>query len=335
MSAPTYRPPGTLSRRGFAAITGLSALHLAGVWPARAQAAAYPERPIRIIVPFVAGGGPDMTARVIAEALGQELPQPCFVENIPGGGTIVGTTNAARSKPDGYTLLLASNSLAIAPSLQRNLPYDTLKDFRGVSMVVRQPFALAVHPSVAKTLPELLDKARKNPGRLNYASSGAGTGNHLVTEQFLKMAGIKMEHIPYQGTGNAVTDLLAGRVDMLITTASSLYGYFKSGELRPLGVGEPEPIPQLPEVPPIASAVPGFNETSWNGIVAPAGTPQEVIPRLNDAVARCLAKPEVRTLFERNGAIPKTSTPAEFDRYIESEIGKWREVVEMTGLKIN
>ena len=177
--------------------------------------------------------------------------------------------------------------------------------------------------------------ARARPGQINYASSGAGTGNHLVTEQFLKMAGVRMEHVPYQGTGQALTDLVAGRVHVIITTASSLYTYIVNGQLRALGVGELEEIPQLPGVPPIASAVPGFNETSWNGLVAPSGTPDEVIEKLNQGIARGLGEPEVRTAFERAGAIPKTSTPGEFDTYIRSEIVKWREVIQSVGLEVN
>lgn len=300
--------------------------------PAAAQA--YPSRAVRIIVPFVVGGGPDITARVIAEALGRDLGQRFFADNVAGGGTLVGTTAAARARPDGHTLLLASNSLALIPSLRRNLPYDTLRDLRAVGMVVRQPIALAVHPSVATSLPELLAMARARPGQINYASSGAGTGNHLFTEQFLKLSGVRMEHVPYQGTGGAFADLLANRVQMIITTASSLFGYIQSGQLRALGVGETEEIAQLPGIPPIASAVPGFNETSWNGIVTPAGTPPEIIRRLNDALAKALSEPELRATFERNGAIPWTLTPERFDAFIAAEITKWREVIEMTGLQV-
>jgi tripartite-type tricarboxylate transporter receptor subunit TctC len=300
--------------------------------PALAQP--WPARPIRIIVPFVVGGGPDMTARIMADALGRDLGQRVFVENVAGGGTVVGTTAAARSRPDGHTLLLASNSLALIPSLRRNLSYDTVRDFRAIGMVVRQPFAMAVNPAVATTLRELLDKARADPSAINYASSGAGTGNHLVTEQFLKMAGVRMVHVPYQGTGNAFADLVAGRVQVIITTASSLAGHFRSGQLRPLGVGEAQEIPQLPGVPPIATEVPGFNETSWNGLVVPAGVPPEIIARLNEAIAKALADPEVSGAFERNGAIPWTMSPEEFDRFIEAEIVKWREVIQLTGLQL-
>jgi tripartite-type tricarboxylate transporter receptor subunit TctC len=314
--------------------TLLAAAALAGVaLPARAQP--WPSRPVRIIVPFVVGGGPDQTARTIADAIGREIGQRVFVENVAGGGTVVGTTAAARARPDGHTLLLASNSLALIPSLRRNLTYDTVRDFRAIGMVVRQPFALAVHPTVATTLDELLDKARADPGAINYASSGAGTGNHLVTEQFLKMAGVRMVHVPYQGTGGAFADLVAGRVQMIITTASSLAGHIRSGQLRALGVGETQEIPQLPGIPPIAASVPGFNETSWNGLVVPAGTPPEIVARLNEAIARALADPEVSGAFERNGAIPWTMGPEAFDRFIETEIVKWREVIQLTGLQLD
>lgn len=318
-------------RRGFLAAAG------AGAWLGSARdaaAQAYPSRAVRVIVPFVVGGGPDITARVIAEALSRDLGQRFFADNVAGGGTLVGTTAAARARPDGHTLLLASNSLALIPSLRRNLPYDTLRDLRAVGMVVRQPIALAVHPSVASSLPELLDLARAQPGRINYASSGAGTGNHLFTEQFLKMAGIRMEHVPYQGTGGAFADLLANRVQMIITTASSLFTYIQSGQLRGLGVGELEEIAQLPGIPPIATAVPGFNETSWNGLVVPAGTPPEIIQRLNQSIAKALAEPELRATIERNGAVPWAMAPEEFDAFIAREIAKWREVIEMTGLQV-
>lgn len=272
-------------------------------------------------MPFAVGGGPDNTARVIAD-------------NVPGAGTLVGTTAAARARSDGHTLLLASNSLALISSLCRNLPYDTVRDFRCVGMVVRQPIALAVHPSVAGSLPELLALARERPGQIDYASSGAGTGNHLFTEQFLEMAGVRMEHVPYQGTGGAFTDLIANRVQMIITTASSLLTYFRSGQLRALGVGETEEIAQLPGIPPIASAVPGYNETSWNGIAVPVGTPPEIIRRLNNSIAKALAQPEIKATFERSGAIPWAISPERFDVFIVSEIAKWREVIEITGLRV-
>jgi tripartite-type tricarboxylate transporter receptor subunit TctC len=324
--------PSLPRRSVIATALGASAGALFGARSAAAQD--YPNRSVRIVVPFVVGGGPDNTARVIAEALGRDLGQRFFADNVAGAGTLVGTTAAARARPDGHTLLLASNSLALIPSLRRNLPYDTVRDFRGVGMVVRQPIALAVHPSVANSLPELLALARERPGQINYASSGAGTGNHLFTEQFLKMAGVRMEHVPYQGTGGAFTDLLANRVQMIFTTASSLLTYFQSGQLRPLGVGETEEIAQLPGVPPIASAVPGFNETSWNGIVVPTGTPPEIIRRLNDSIAKALAEPEIRATFERSGALPWAMSPERFDAFIVSEIAKWREVIEMTGLRV-
>ncbi len=323
------RGPGR--RSVLAAIAAGGAL-AGGIRPAAAQE--YPSRSVRVIVPFVVGGGPDNTARVIADALGKDLGQRFFVDNVAGAGTLVGTTAAARARPDGHTLLLASNSLALIPSLRRNLPYDTVRDLRSVGMVVRQPIALAVHPSVASSLPELLALARARPGQINYASSGAGTGNHLFTEQFLKMAGIRMEHVPYQGTGGAFTDLLANRVQMIITTASSLFGYFQSGQLRGLGVGELEEIAQLPGIPPIASAVPGFNETSWNGIVVPTGTPPEIIARLNQSITKALGDADLRATFERNGAIPWSMTPDQCDAFIAGEITKWREVIEMTGLRV-
>lgn len=322
----------TLSRR--LAVAGTLAVAGALALPAWGQAD-YPNRPVRIVVPFVAGGGPDLTARIIAEALTGELGQPFIVENMAGGGTVIGTAAAAAAEPDGYTLLLGSNSLALAPSLRSDLPFDAVADLRGVSMVVRQPFALAVYPGfAAQSLEELLEMARAEPGSILYASSGAGTGNHLVTEQFQMMAGIELTHVPYQGTGAALVDLIAGRVDMIITTAAPLYQYFEAGTLRPLAVGDLEELPPLPGVPPIATAVEGFDETSWNGIFAPNGTPPEIIARLNQAIGNAMERAEVREAFERTGAVPYVNSPAEFDAFLANEITKWRVVIEATGLEV-
>jgi tripartite-type tricarboxylate transporter receptor subunit TctC len=231
--------------------------------------------------------------------------------------------------------MLGSNTLALNPSLRKNMPYDTMKDLTPVALIARQPFVLVVRPDLpVKTLQELLDLAKKKPGELNYASSGIGTGNHLVTEQFLKMSGVKIQHVPYQGTGRVFNDLLGGRVDMIITTALSLFPYIESGQLRPLGVGDLKRLPQLPDVPTISEAgVPGFNETSWGGILVTGGTPPEIVAKLNAALAKVMVDPEVVNALSKAGAEATISTPEEFRDYIKSEIAKWAEVIKFTGLK--
>jgi len=302
------------------------------VRPAAAQG--FPEKPLRLIVPFAPGGATERTARIVAEKLREELGQPILVENHAGGGTVIGTNLVARAAPDGYTLLLGSNSLVLAPAL-RSVPYDTLKDLAPVGRMARQPFVLVVHPAVkAETLKELLDLARAQPGRVSYASAGAGTGNHLATELFAKLAGVKLQHVPYQGTGPLMVDLLAGRVQMVITATSIALPYIQAGQLRPLGVGDAERAAELPEVPTIASAgVPGYEATSWNGLLVRGGTPRDVIGKINAALNRALADPATRQSLASTGAVPETSTPEEFGAFIAKELELWRGVIADAGLK--
>jgi tripartite-type tricarboxylate transporter receptor subunit TctC len=291
--------------------------------------AAFPDRPLRIIVPFAPGGGTDTLARIVGRKCGEVLGQPVVVENRPGASSILGTGAVASSSPDGYTMLLGSNTLALNPSLRSNLPYDTLHDLAAVAMIARQPLVIVVHPSVAaRTLGEFIALAKAQPGRIAYASSGAGSGAHLAVELLALKAGLELLHVPYSGTGPGLTDLLAGRVQMTMSSLAALQAPIEAGRLRVLGIGDAERLPTLPDVPTIAEAgVPGYEATSWNGLLAQGQTPPELIDRLNAAVRTTLEDLGVQEEIRRAGAIPQYSTAAAFRAYLLNEVSKWREVI--------
>jgi tripartite-type tricarboxylate transporter receptor subunit TctC len=318
------------SRLAVGIVAGLA---LAG--PAKAQE--YPSKPIRLVVPFAAGGATDVLARLVGERLTASLGQQVVVDNRPGAGGNIGSDIVARAEPDGYTILMgAVGTHAINPSLYPKMPYDPVKDFAPVTLVASVPNVLVVNPEVpAKSVQELIDLAKAKPGELNFASSGNGTSIHLSGELFKAMTGTDIVHVPYKGSGPAVTDLLGGQVQMMFDNMPSSLPHVKAGKLRALGVTSAKRSPALPEVPTIAEAgVPGYDATSWFGILAPAGTPEPVVTRLQGAIVQALGEPEMRQRMADLGAEPVGDTPAEFGQFIAAEIAKWAKVVNDAGVKL-
>ena len=304
---------------------------------AAAGAQDYPSRPIRIVVPFSPGGAVDGPTRVIAQDLGRRLKQQVIVENKPGAGATIGSEMVAKSPADGYTLLLASQTNAISATLYPRLNFAPLDDFIGISLLGREPGVLVVHPAFpAKNLAELITLAKQKPGHLNYASSGNGSGQHLFMAQMASMAGIELTHVPYRGSGQATTDLLAGTVPMAMPGTAGMVTHIKSGKLRALAVSSSTRSPQLPEVPTLAEAgLPGYAAYVWHGLMAPKGTPAAIIERLHREVKAALATPEVRSYFAEAGIEVAGSSPAEFEAFFREERDRWARVIKDTGAKID
>ena len=295
----------------------------------------YPTRPIRLVVPSAPGGGTDITARIIAPKLGEYLGQQVVVENRSGAGTMIGGEVVARSAPDGYTLLMGISTLAINPAMYQKVAYDALKDFAPISQVVSVPNILVAHPSLpVKSVKELIAFAKARPGQINFASAGVGTNPHLSMELFLSMTGLKMVHVPYKGSGQGVIDLVAGHVSLM--TPSSLTGlpYGKDGRLRGLGVTSPKRAIRAPDVPTIAEAgVPGYEAVQWFGVLAPAGTPREIISRVHGEIVRLLQVADVKERLLNDGAETVGSSQEEFAAFIRAETVKWAKVVKDAGIK--
>jgi len=301
---------------------------------ASAYAADYPQRPIRLIVPFAAGGGLEITARSIGQKLTEKRGQSIVIDNRPGAATIVGSEIAAKASPDGYTLLMITTTFAINPSLYGKLPYDPVREFAPVTQINSVPNILVVNPSIpAHTVRELIALAKAKPGQLNYASAGSGTSPHLAAELFKTMAGIEMTHIPYKGIPPAVTDVIAGRVTMLMTTTISAAPHVKSGRLRALAITSPKRLAAMPEVPAIGETVPGYEADAFQGMVAPAGVPREIVRQLADDIAAIVRLPEIRERIIADGAEPIGSTPEAFSVFLKKEMLKWGKVVKESGAR--
>jgi len=306
--------------------TLLGGLLLAAALPA---ASAYPERAVRIIVPFAAGATLDLMTRAVAEELAHQLGQPVVVENRAGASGIIGADAVAKAPADGYTLMMAPFSvLAVNASLHKNLPYDNLRDLAPVALVAVAPHVLLASAQLPyRTLADLLAAAKARPGQIAYASAGAGSSAHLATEVLLYKAGVKMAHVPYKGTAPAYNDLIPGRVAVMIDGVGAALPRIQSGQVRALGVTSPEPVDVLPGVPTLAQAgVPGYDVTPWYGMVAPRGTPEAVVAALNGAVNRALATEGLRRRFAEMGLQPRGGKSADFGAYMASETAKWREV---------
>ncbi len=299
--------------------------------PAHAQN--YPVKPVRLILPFPPGGGTDILGRILALKLGEELGQQVIAENRPGAGGNVGAEYTVRQPADGYTIVLCSPSISISPSLYKKLNYDPAKDLAPVSLVASIPNLLVVHPSVpAKTLQDLVALARKNPGKLNFGSGGAGTTNDLGARYFIAENKLKIEMIPHKGANQAQTALLSGEVDMLVIGTAAAAPYVKAGKLRALAALADKRDNAMPDVPTVAEAgFPWFKVDTWYGVLAPAGTPAPVINRLNAALVKMLNDPATRKLLAARGTDPLTSTPDEFARFIKSETERWGKVVRASG----
>ena len=301
---------------------------------ASAYAADYPQRPIRLIVPFAAGGGLEITARSIGQKLTEKRGQAIVIDNRPGAATIVGSEIAAKASPDGYTLLMITTTFAINPSLYGKLPYDPVREFAPVTQINSVPNILVVNPSIpAHTMRELIALAKAKPGQLNYASAGSGTSPHLAAELFKTMAGIEMTHIPYKGIPPAVTDVIAGRVTMLMTTTISAAPHVKSGRLRALAITSPKRLAAMPDVPAIGETVPGYEADAFQGMVAPAGVPKEIVRQLADDIAAIVRLPEIRERIVADGAEPIGSTPEAFSIFLKKEMLKWGKVVKQSGAR--
>ena len=308
-----------------------AALFLAA--PAIAQN--YPGKPVRVIVPYAAGGNTDFTARTLATRLSEIFGQQVIVENRPGGATNIGSEAVARAAPDGYTLLMGGASNAINMSLFAKLPYDTLRDFTPVVWCVQGANVLAAHPSLpAKNLKELIALARAQPGKLNFASSGIGSSNQMAGELLKVMAKINIVHVPYKGNAPALTDAVGGHVELLFVGVPALIPHLQSGRLRAIGIGSLKRFAAIPEVPTFdESGLPGYESTNWFGLLAPAKTPREIVARLNAESGKVLASPEVRDRFLNDGLVSKGGSPESFGKFIQSEIEKYAKVVKATGLK--
>ena len=297
----------------------------------------YPNRPIKIIVPFSPGGAVDGPTRAVAQELGKRLKQQVIIDNRPGAGATIGSEIVAKSAPDGYTLLLASQTNAISASLYTKLSFNPIDDFAGISLLGREPGVLVVHPSLpVNNVAELIAYARERPGQLNYASSGNGSGQHLFMALFASMAGITLTHVPYRGSGQATTDVLGGTVPMAMPGTAGMVAHIKAGKLRALAVSGATRSPQLPDVPTLAEAgVPGYAAYVWLGLMAPKGTPADIVERLRREVKAALTTPEVKAYFNGAGIEIAGSTPAEMDAYFREERDRWARVIKDTGAKID
>jgi len=295
---------------------------------------AWPSRPLRMILPFPPGGGTDILGRLIAERLSAGLGQPVVTENRGGAGGNVGAEAAARSAPDGYTIVLVAPSLAISPTLYSKLNYDPVKDLAPVSLVATVPNVMVTQPSLPGDLKAFIAAVKARPGALNFGSGGAGTSNHLAGELFNLVAGTKLVHIPYKGVNLAMQDVLSGNVHLVFIGIPAAAPHIKAGKLRALALVAPQRSAALPEVPTVAEAgLPDFEVTTWYGILAPAGTPRGIINRLNAELVKVMHAPELKEKLAATGTEPLTSTPDEFAAYIRKEIAKWGDVIRKAGVK--
>ena len=296
----------------------------------------YPSKPVRIVVPYPAGGVADLLPRTVGAKLSEKWKQPVVVENKPGASGNIGMAEGARAEPDGYTLVLApTGNLTVNQFLFKEMPFDVAKDFTPITVLATSPNVLVVHPSVpAKTFKELIDYAKANPGKLNFSSPGTGSGAHLAGELLNVEAGIKAVHVPYKGMAPAVTDLVGGQVQMMFAGISTALQHIRAGRLVALAIASPKRSPQLPDVPTVAeSGIPGFDVTSWYGIVVRSGTPPAVVKKLHADMAEALALPDVKEKLASLGLDPLGNPPEDFARMIAAESRKWSEIVQKAGIK--
>ena len=301
-----------------------------------AAAQDYPNKPVRIIVPFGAGGPADVFARVLAQHLGDSLKQSFVVENRPGAGAVIGTDAVAKAEPDGYTLLLMSNTHTTNESLIPNRPYDLMRDFAPVSPINYSDLLLAVHPSTGvKNLQEFIALAKKDPGKLNYASSGPGTPYHMAGELFKAMSGTNIVHVPHKSSGDMRSSVLGGHVQMMFDAITVTASAVQSGQLVALGTTGKQRSSVTPNIPTVAEAgVPGYEATIWLGVMAPAKTPKPIVDKLNAEIVKIMNRPDIKEAWAKQGAVAMPMTPAEFDKYLRADIEKWAHVVKVSGAKL-
>jgi tripartite-type tricarboxylate transporter receptor subunit TctC len=305
---------------------------------AAAQAAAapkYPDRPIRVIVPFAPGGGLDLTARLIGQHVSERWGQNFVVDARPGAATIVGTEIASRAPADGYTLLMITTTFVINPSLYKKLPYDPVKDFTPVTQLNAQPNVIVVNPAFpATSVKELIAMAQAKRGELTFASPGAGSAPHLSGELFQRMAGVQMIHVPYKGIPPAVTDVMGGRVDMLFTTTLSAAPHLKAGKLRALALTSAKRLAAMPDLPTIGETLPGYEAEAFQGVVAPAGVPRPIVEKVASEIGAIVKSTEVAKRFEADGAVPVGSAPHAFAAFLKSEMAKWGKVIREADIRL-
>ena len=295
----------------------------------------FPNRPVRVIVPQPPGASTDLTARLVAQKLADALGQPVIVDNRPGAGSIIGTDLVAKATPDGYTLLVVASSITINPSLHPNLAFNPLRDLAPITQLSAFPNMLTVHPSLpVKTVADLIAVAKAQPGKLNYGSSGTGTGTHLSAELFKYMTGVSMVHIPFKGGGQAVTALIGGQVQLNFATIPSVLPHVRSGKLRAVAVTTVKRSAAVPDIPTIAeSGLPGYDHGPWNGLLAPAKTPAAIIARLNSEAAKAMQSAEMKTVLNTEGAEPVGNSPQAFGAILREETAKWAQVIKAAGIK--
>ena len=304
---------------------------------AAAAAQSYPSKPVRMVVGFPPGGGTDVVARVISQKLGEWYGQPVVVENRPGATGTIGADAIAKSAPDGYHLIMGHvNSHGIAPNLFAKLPYDPIKDFAAVAYVGYVPNVLAVHPSVpARSVKELVELAKKTPGAMNYASSGNGSTQHLAGEMFKQLTGTSIVHVPYKGSGDAIKDLLAGTVNMNFDTMPPVLAHIQAGKLRGLAISTPQRLPQLADVPTFEEAgIRGFDVTNWYGVMAPGGTPREIVEKLNADINKAMQVPEVRTRLQAVGTQLREQSAPQFESFMKAEVAKYAKLIKDANIRI-
>jgi tripartite-type tricarboxylate transporter receptor subunit TctC len=303
--------------------------------PGAAFAQAYPQKPVRMIVTFAAGGGADFVARTVAPKLGESLGQPVVVENRPGANGAVGADHVAKAAPDGYTLLLgAAGTIVVAPHLGAKLPFDAARDFAPVSLVAISPFVVTLHPSVqAGSVRELIALAKANPGKINYGTSGTGGSPQLATELFKSMTGTNLVHVPYKGLAPALTDLIGGQIQVVFADVGLVKGHIAAGKLKGIAVTSAARTSAMPELPTVAeSGVPGYAGGTWYGIFAPAGTPAEIVARVNAETRAALAKDDVKAAFLKQGIEAAGTTPEQFAGFMREENAKWAKVIKEAGI---
>ena len=318
-------------------MTRIAAVLAALLWSLQAAAEAWPAKPVRIVVPLGAGGFADVPARILAPKLGAQLGGSVFVENRPGAGSTIGADHVAKAEPDGHTLLFTATPHVISAWLYKKLQYDALTSFVPVARVAAGPYVLVVHPDLqASSVAELIAAAKAQPGKIDYASSGNGSAQHLVTALFANAAGIDLSHVPYKGSGQAMQDVLGGRVKVHFAGVPNVINHVRAGKLRALGVTTTQRWPDLPEVPTIAEAgVAGYEATLWLSMLAPAGTPEAIVTRVSAEIGKALQEPEVLKQLRNAGIAPSYLGPQEFGAFLRAEHEKWGRVVRATGATIN
>jgi tripartite-type tricarboxylate transporter receptor subunit TctC len=298
------------------------------------NAQSYPNRPVKIVVPFAAGGPADNYARFMAQRLSDELKQSFVIDNKPGAGSIIGTDFAAKSPADGYTLLMMSNTQTVNESLIPKKPFALMKDFVGIAPVNYSNLLLVVHPSVpVKNVSELIALAKSKPGKLNFASSGNGTPYHMAGELFKYMAGVDMTHVPYKGSSGARTDIVGGQVDVMFDAETTMAEFARNGQVRMFGATGLARSANLPDMPTVAETVPKYEATIWLGFMAPKGTPSDIVTKLNAEMRKIVNNPEVKTAWAKQGAVPLSMSVAEFEQYLNADIAKWANIVKVSGAK--